>query len=123
MKIRTSNLACSIVLLQNLYSRSWRRLGYLSIVGLTFGLALAQSSRADTIILDDHFNDPNNNIGINTNGIGSGFTIFTAVQGGVVESNSFAQTIMRVNGADRAVFNSIDALPINNAPAGTRFEF
>ncbi len=122
MKTPTSNLIC-IVFLQNLYSHCWRRLGYLFVVGLTSGLAaLVQPLRADTIILDDHFNDPNNNIGINTNGIGSGFTVFTAASGGVLESNSFAQTLMRVNGADRAVFCSIDALPINNAIAGTRYQ-
>src|ERR1051325_7731267 len=96
----------------SLFCRSWRRLGCLFTVGLIFGMtALVQSVRADVLILDDHFNDPNNNLGLNTNGVGSGFTIFTAVQGGVIETNSFAQTLMRVNGADRAVFCSIDAFP------------
>ncbi len=84
--------------------------------------ALSQSVRADLVVLDDDFNDPNNNLAINTNGIGSGFTLFTAVNGGVIESNSFVQTLMRVNGADRAVFCSINSLPVNGG-VGTRYEF
>lgn len=109
--------------LQGLFCHLRRQLGCLFGIGLALGLlAPAQPVRADIVLLDDDFNDPNNNIGINTNGIGNGFTIFTAANGGVIETNSFAQTLMRVNGADRAVFCSMDALSINNA-AGTRYEF
>ncbi len=111
-----------VIFSQGLCGSLWRRLGCLFAAGLTFALfALVLPVRADVVILDNHFNDPNNNIGLNTNGIGSGFTIFTAAQGGVIESNSFIHTLMRVNGADRAVFCSINSIPVG--AAGTRYEF
>ena len=45
---------------------------------LIFTAPLRQPVRAAVVILNDAFNDPGNNLGINTNGIGDGFTVFIA---------------------------------------------
>ncbi len=49
------------------------------------------------IIVDDDFND--GAIGTNTNGIGTGFNVYTATGGAVTETNSFANLNDTGNGA------------------------
>ena len=94
----------------------------LVVASLTLGLAvLFQTARANLVILDDNFNDPNNNLAVNTNGIGGGFGSFTASTGFVRETNGLAQVGNTVNGAGRA--NIASQNPMDISAAGTRFDF
>jgi hypothetical protein len=97
----------------------WRRL---LAAGLTLGLtAFVQITRADVVILDDHFNDPNNRLTVNTNGIGGGFGVFTSNTGFTRETNSLAQIGNTGNGAGRA--NIASQSPMDISAAGTMFDF
>ena len=73
--------------------------------------------RADVVILNDAFNDPNNNISLNTNGIGDGFNAFIAgysSPGGYLrETNGQVQFSSAISGACRANIVSKDSIPLN----------
>jgi hypothetical protein len=84
--------------------------------------ALVPSVRADVVVYDDDFLD--GVLGINTNGIGSGFSSYQAF----VEANTYAreqggllQLSSSINGARRESVVSKDAIAIS--AAGTKFEF
>ena len=100
----------------------WQRI---STAGLTAGLALfIQSVHASTVVLDDDFNDPGNNLGLNTLGIGGGFTAFssnTDPNTYALETNGVVQLSGDVNGGSRASIASIN--PIGLGSGGTTFEF
>ena len=78
---------------------------------------LPQPLRADVVILNDAFNDPNNNISLNTNGIGDGFTAFIAgnsAPGGYLrEANGQVQFSSAINGACRENIISKESIPLN----------
>jgi hypothetical protein len=84
---------------------------------IIFIASILQPVRAAVVILNDAFNDPNNNLGINTNGIGNGFTAFLAGNSGpggcLRETNGQAQFSSAVNGACRADIVSKDSTPLN----------
>jgi hypothetical protein len=97
----------------------WRRL---LATGLTLGLtALVQTARADVVILDDDFNDPNNRLTVNTNGIGGGFGVFTASTGFTRETNGLGVIGNTGNGAGRA--NIASQNPMDISAVGTLFDF
>ena len=85
------------------------------------------STRLGTVVLDNGFNDANNNIGLNTNGVGHGFTTYVNAASGqdgftyALETNSLAQLSSSVNGANRESIDSIDAFPVN--AGGTLYQF
>src|SRR5215469_8858519 len=82
--------------------------------------AFLQPARAAIVILDDDFNDPGNNIGINSSGVGGGFNSFTS--GGIVrEINSLLQLDGQGYGYDRASVASQTGISIN--AAGTLYHF
>jgi hypothetical protein len=90
--------------------------------GLMLGLtAFFQSARADLVMLDDDFNDPNIRLAVNTNGIGGAFSFFTASTGFARETNSYAQVGNTGNGAGRANIASQNGFPIGSG--GTLFHF
>lgn len=97
----------------------WQRL---LAASLTLGLAaFLQTARASIVILDDDFNDPNNNLAINTNGIGGGFGTFTASTGYTRETNSLGVIGNTGNGAGRA--NIASVMPMDISAVGTLFDF
>jgi hypothetical protein len=92
-------------------------------------IAQTHVASADTVVLDDNFNDylvGTNLITTNIGGIGKGFTVFTsAAQSATVfanESNGFARLSVSANGAVRASIGSRDSIGINGG-LGTRYEF
>ena len=98
------------------------RVGKLAACLITLGIAaLAPSARAQLVVLDDQFNDPNNNIGLNTNGIGHGFTTFSASGGIAIETNGTVRLDSPVNGAARESYSSIDSVGITSL--GTLYEY
>ena len=84
---------------------------------IIFTASLQQTVRAAVVILNDAFNDPSNDLGINTKGIGHGFTSFIAGNTGpgayLRETNGQAQFSSAVNGAGRENIVSIDSTPLN----------
>jgi hypothetical protein len=82
-----------------------------------FTASLQQPVRAAAVILNDAFNDPGNNLGINTNGIGDGFTLFLAGNSGpggyLREAQGQAQFSSAVNGACRENIVSKDSTRLN----------
>ena len=98
------------------------RLLQLSLKWVIFGAIILAAMmphplRADAVILNDAFNDPHNNLGLNTNGIGDGFTAFIAGNmgpGGYLrETNGQAQFSSAVNGSCRANIVSKDSVSLN----------
>jgi hypothetical protein len=90
--------------------------------GLMLGLtAFFQSARANLVMLDDDFNDPNIRLAVNTNGIGGGFGFFALSGGFSRETNSFAQVGNTGNGAGRANIASQSGFPLGSG--GTLFDF
>ena len=91
-----------------------------------FVAAIAQTARADFLVLSNDFNNSSNNLAVNDLGIGSGFTAFSldnhvnqfAVD--AYETNGKAYLACSVIGALTASLDSIDALNINGG--GTIFE-
>ena len=102
---------------QNPQSHPRRRTGRwqsLFAASLTLGLALLlQPARAQIIYESDSFNDPNDVLTLNTNGIGDGFNPY-ASGGTVEEANDRALLITTGNGAQREVINSIDSFCLSN---------
>src|SRR5215469_15880496 len=112
--MKNSNLSLSSPDSQRRFWRcigNWRRS---LVIGLVLGLtAFLQSAHANTVVLDDDFNDPNNNLGLNTNGIGDGFTSFATDAADVGETNSLAFLSASVAGFNRSSIASIDGIGIN----------
>ena len=97
----------------------WQRF---SAAGLSLGLTLLlQPAHADSVVLDDDFNDPSFSLATNSTGVGGGFTVYTAGGGTAIETNDFLELSSQPNGGAQAVVASAQAIGIN--AGGTLFDF
>jgi hypothetical protein len=103
-----------------------KNLAYKILACGLFAAAIAQTARADFLVLSNDFNNSSNNLAVNNTGVGSGFTAFSLNNGvnqfavDAYETNGKAILASSVIGALSASLDSIDSMNINGG--GTVFE-